>query len=365
MSFRHWGAASAVALTLLVLAAAVPAAACPYSSIQVRVQESTANPWATSVSVPAGTNIHVGVFKNGWGVPVDPGTVTLYAVEGSLWTPLSLSNGWETWHTSSYAATVNYIGYCNSTQGSASATFTGSSGGQQIDVLSYILPTYPTGGNHAVITNKTNPWRTFSNPGGNVGERLPGFFITKGWVNYADPIKAWSFEQMIYDSEWIYLVRDTSWTSTCSNGNEAGMLLFTYEGGQWKRGGRHFPRYINEGQIKESGSKYVQGVEKSIDPYIPLNPLEGQWCTAMYSGWTGTSIQADLSTAEYVGGTWYNDVLKLRAVGGSGDDDEWWFAKGIGLIRFDDGNQTEWATSINWDYKIGVRIPCEPNAPCM
>ncbi|WNG42845.1 hypothetical protein F0U60_01100 [Archangium minus] len=238
----------------------------------------------------------------------------------------------------------------------------------RIDVLSYILPGWPsssTGIKFSNITDKGNPWRTYSNSGGNVGERLNGFFITKGAIDYPySASKIWNFEQMIYDSNWIYLVRDTSWTSRCSDNNHiAGMLLFTYENNQWLRGGRHFPRFIDDGAKVSTGQKYIQGVERKTNSTD--NAQEGRWCDAQYAGWTSSEIQATLLGQRTLGTTTFNDVLSLKVVGGSGTGDEWWFAKGYGLIRFTDGTQTEQFTKITNPYEVVVRIPCEPSAPCM
>lgn len=348
--------------TLLALAAPVAAnAACQYSSVQVRVQPNTSTPWTQSLTTLLGNSVHVGVLKNGWGVPVDPGTITLYAVQGSYSTPVSLTNGWEMWWTPTTQGSWSFHAYCGGIfMGSASASY------YPIDVLSYVKPGGATGSIATIVTNKTNPWRTFANAGGSVGERLPGFFITKGNVNYAElPYKAWNFEQMIYDSNWIYLVRDTSWTSKCQdNQREAGMLLFTYENGQWLRGGRHFPRFIANGGTVSTGSKYIQGVEKKLNAG-DTGAQEGRWCTANYSGSTYSDVRADVLASYTAGTRTFNDVLRISIVGGSGTGDKWWFAKGVGLIRFGDGTQAERYDSINPDYQLGVRIPCEPNAPCM
>ena len=353
---------SALGIVFLTVASA-SAASCPYSSVQVRVQPDTSQPWATSTTVDVGQSVHVGVFRNGWGMPVDAGTVTVYAVQGSSWQLLNL-NTWETYFTGNYPATWSFIAYCGSSQDTASATFVDNSN-PIIDVLSYILPFHENGsangGTHALITDPGNAWRTFS-PGGNVGERLPGFYLTKGKVYGND---AWNFEQMIYDNNWIYLVRDTSWTAKClDNNREAGMLLFTYEYGEWKRGGRHFPRFIENGTSIWTGNKFIQGVEKKLHPK-DTTAQEGRWCNAEHSGTTTTEIQAELSASEIVGGDLYNDVLKLRAIGGSGEGDEWWFAKNVGLIHFHDNDSSESAAQLVDPHEIGVRIPCGAATPCM
>ena len=111
-------------LLLCAMPQAQAQSSCPYSSVQVRVQPNTSIPWTQSVTVPVNSSVHVGVFQNGWGVPVSPGTVTLYAVQGSLWLPVSLSNGWETWWSSSYAATWSFEAYCGGLWvGRATATY--------------------------------------------------------------------------------------------------------------------------------------------------------------------------------------------------------------------------------------------------
>jgi len=361
---KHAFAKHSLAVVLLALsmlfASYGASAACPYSSVQVRVQPNTATPWTTSVTVPWGQSVHVGVFKNGWGVPVDPGSIVLYAVQGSLNQQVGLSNGWETWWSSPYQATWSFQAYCGGTwMGSASATYS------VIDVLSYVKPGGVNGVNFSTITDKGNPWRTFSYNNGNIGERLPGFFITKGRVFYEEnPLRAWNFEQMIYDSSWIYLVRDTSWTAKClDNNREAGMLLLTYENNQWVRGGRHFPRFIANGSTVSTGNKHVQGVEKKMSPTD--NAQEGRWCNAQYSGTTSSQVRADLVASITLGNRTFTDVLKLSIVGGSGTGDAWWFAKNYGLIKFGDANQSESHSSIADPYALGVRIPCHPNAPCM
>ncbi len=231
---------------------------------------------------------------------------------------------------------------------------------QWIDVLSYVRP---CGGNcsFSVITNYGNPWRTFDKA---VGERLPSFFITKGGLDYST-YKAWNFEQMIYDGSWIYLVRDTSWTAHCSdNGHIAGMLLFTYENGQWLRGGRHFPRWIYNGSQVDTGSKYVQGVERKEGTW-DTGAQEGRWCSTPYSGWTSSTVRGDLVGGMWVGNRYFSDVLKLEIVAGAGTGDKWWFAKNTGFIKFTDGSITEYHDFTQDPYEVDVRIPCEPNPPCM
>lgn len=111
-------------LLLCAMPQAQAQSSCPYSSVQVRVQPNTSIPWTQSVTVPVNSSVHVGVFQNGWGVPVSPDTVTVYAVQGSLWLPVSLSNGWETWWSSSYAATWSFEAYCGGLWvGRATATY--------------------------------------------------------------------------------------------------------------------------------------------------------------------------------------------------------------------------------------------------
>lgn len=73
----------------------VTSAVCPYSSVQIRVQRDTSVPWNTSATLTAGQSVHVGVFKNGWGVPVDAGGIQVVLVDGSLPT-LILTSGWDT-----------------------------------------------------------------------------------------------------------------------------------------------------------------------------------------------------------------------------------------------------------------------------
>jgi len=238
---------------------------------------------------------------------------------------------------------------------------------QVIDVLSYVFPNPPYGNALSVITQLGNPWRTYSTGGYVWGERLPGFFITKGNAEYLPDgrVLIYNFEEMVYDSEWIYLVRDTSWTSHCQdNGHVVGQLLFVYENGQWLRGGRHFPRWIQPGYPVSTGQKYVQGVERKDGPN-DNSVQEGRWCTADYSGWTESTVAGELIGGQTVGGKYFSDVLQLRIVGGSGNGDIWWFAKGYGLIRFTDGSITEYHSSIANPYEVQVRIPCSPNAPCM
>jgi hypothetical protein len=344
------------------------AQSCPYSSVQIRVQPNTSTPWSTSASVPAGGQVHVGVFRNGSGVPVSPGTVTVVAVQGNQSPSVPLSNGWESWWSRDYAATWRFDVYCGGggVRESAFATFTSTG---TIDVLSYVKPGDANGVRFSIVTNLGNPWRTFSKNNGNLGERLPGFYITKGNVHVVNnATKAWNFEQMIYDSTWIYLVRDTSWTAKCLDVNpqiEAGMLLLTYENGQWLRGGRHFPRFIRNGGTAFTGNKLIQGTRKKKSPTHNVQQ-EGAWCSAEFSGVTSSTMRAELVSSYVVGNRTFFDVLKLSTAGGSGEGDAWWFAKGYGLIRFSGPNGfNEQHSHITNPYEVDVRIPCEPQAPCM
>ncbi|MFY2558195.1 hypothetical protein ACN469_11225 [Corallococcus terminator] len=85
-------------------------AACPYSSIQVRVQPNTSTPWTQNLTVANGTNVHIGVFYNGWGTPVAAGSVDVYAVQGSLAIPIS--TGWDVWWKPSMKSTWSFFAYC-------------------------------------------------------------------------------------------------------------------------------------------------------------------------------------------------------------------------------------------------------------
>lgn len=339
-------------------------AQCPYDSVQIRVQINTKTPWATSTQAALDKAIHIGVFKNGWGVPIDQGSVTVYAVQGSYYQILSLST-WETWWKPGVVRendTWTFHVYCGSKHDQVTATW-----GGQLDILSYVLPNWPQSQTGSIDTNQTNKgnyWRTYSNPGGDVSERFPGFYITKGGIDYAyADNKMWYFEQMIYDYEWIYLVRDTSWDAKCNdNKHVAGQLLFTYENNQWFRGGRHFPRFITNGGTKATGSKYVQGVERKLNLADPAQ--EGRWCTTPSSGFTSSKVYAEWIGRVKVGDKNFGNVLKLKIIEGSGQNDEWWFAKGYGLIYFTDGSQTESYQNLLPNFKVIVRIPCEPNPPC-
>jgi hypothetical protein len=329
-------------------------AQCPYSSVQIRVQPNTSIPWTTSASLTVGASVHVGVFKNGWGVPVDAGGVVVYLVQGSYYEVIPLA-GWQT-TLSARQGTYSLLVYCGALSDSATVSWPSSS--TVIDVLSYVLPNTPNGVVFSNITNLGIPWHTFSSSYFTDHERLPGFFITKG--NLDASLVAWNFEEMIYDSNWIYLVRDTSWTATCTDDSSpAGMLVFHWNGSQYLRGGRHFPRFINNGGTIDTGvTKYVQGVEIKKSPTD--NAQDGRWCPTAYSGLTSSSIRADLLGARTVGNTTFADVLQLRVVGGSGTPDTWWYAHGYGFIRFTDGNITEQFSFKKDPYNVQVHIPCDP-----
>lgn len=361
-----------LAALLLLAAAAAPAAhaQCPYSSVQIRVQINTTTPWNTATPAALNKNVHIGVFKNGWGVPIDQGGVTVYALQGAYYEILSLA-GWERWWKPSVSRTNDrwtFEVYCGGTfRDRAEVTW-----GTNLDVLPYVLPNYPpafTGTPNTVVTDKTNNWRTYSNANGNVGERLPGFYLTKGGIDWTWTTQPgfqtihWNFEQMIYDSQWIFLVRDTSWTARCANNNHlAGQLLFTYENGQWLRGGRHFPRTVVNGGTRDTGSKYVQGVQRAENHNDTAG--EGSWCNTPFSGWTSSTVYGEWIGRQTVGNRTFNDVLRLYIAAGSGASDEWWFARGTGMILFNDGSQIERHASTANNFPVTVRIPCYPNAPC-
>lgn len=353
----------------LALSAVEADAQCPYSSVQIRVQINTSTHWNTSTIAALDKPIHIGVFKNGWGVPIDQGGVTVFAIQGAFNQVLPLS-GWETWWKPGQAVTNDrwtFEVYCGGTfRDRAEATW-----GTNLDVLPYILPNYPgstLGSPNTVVTDKTNNWRTYST-GGNMNERLPGFFITKGGIDWTWTMQPgfqtihWNFEQMIYDGAWIYLVRDTSWDRLCTdNWHLAGQLVLTYENGQWLRGGRHFPRTIVNGGTRDTGWKYIQGVQRA--EHHADTAGEGRWCPAQNSGWAASTIYGEWIGRQTVGDRTFGDVLKLRTAGGAGAGDEWWFARGPGLIRFTDGSQSERHETTAFNYPVTVRIPCYPNAPC-
>ncbi|MCP3140493.1 hypothetical protein [Pyxidicoccus xibeiensis] len=99
----------------MAVASAPEAAAvdCPsnYTSLQVRVQPNTSIAWTRGLTVSNGTNVHIGVFYNGWGTPVANGSVDLYAIEGSLAIPIS--TGWDTWWRPSRASRWSFQAFCH------------------------------------------------------------------------------------------------------------------------------------------------------------------------------------------------------------------------------------------------------------
>ncbi len=333
---------------------------CPYNSVQIRVQEDTQHPWSKYISVPMSA-IHIGAFKNGWGVPIDAGTVSVHAANGSMSFPLQL-NVWETWWVPPLSGAWTFSVYCGPHSDSANAHWF-----NDIDVLSYVYPK-DSSGNDLDFTVDTkangaagNHWRTHSDYYGE--ESLPGFFITKGGTDY-NTGEAYNFEHMIYDSEWIYLVRDTSWDRRChDNGHLVGQLLFRNEGG-WKRGGPHFPRFIPNNQSRKTGSKYVQAVERKQNAG-DTQAIEGRWCDADNTGRTSSEIKAQIIPSITIGGRKFHDVLKLSVVGGSGTDDGWWFAKNFGLVRFSDANLTEEYSKTTQGFLLEIRMPCSPGPHCM
>lgn len=351
---RHLFARSALAL-LLLSTTLLAHAACITPTRPVQARASGVTQWGASASMPVNIPAYIQVDVN---VSLD--RLKLFAVNGSFSQPVPLNQKRIATWTVSMPSTWRFEAYCDGQRlGSANVTHTA-----QIDVLSYVRPGGIHGLPSAVMTNKENPWRTFSYNNGDLNERLPGFFITKGNVDWPTG-KAWNFEQMMYDSAWIYLVRDTSWTSHCiADGAPVGMLLFVDGPSGPLRGGRHFPRHIANGATVNTGQKRIQGVKKKTGPAHQLTD-EGAWCEAEHAGWTSSDVRADVYATATIGGKALENVLKLSIVGGSGNQDAWWFAQGIGLVQFRDANQQEYLNRIENLLEIGVRIPCEPLAPCM
>lgn len=344
-----------VAIAALLLSMAFLAEAiCLTPRQPVQTKPAGESVWSTAASTPVNIPAYVRVDA-----PVD--RVKLYAIKGSFKQLVRLNDkGIAQWNQST-PALWRFEAMCDGLLiGAATIEHTAD-----IDVLSYVRPGGIHGLRSAVTTNMTNPWRTYSFNGGDVGERLPGFFITKGNVNW-NTGQVLEFEQMIYDNNWIYLVRDTSWRSHClADSAPVGMIQFINQGGVQVRGGRHFPRRIINGGTIATGEKRIQGVKKKSNWTTPTPPDEGTWCDAMYSGWTSSQIRADIYAALMIGGKHVENVLKLSTVGGSGNGDAWWFAHGIGLVQFKDDGMLEYMIAVDYPRDYVARIPCEPGPPCM
>jgi hypothetical protein len=343
-----------IAITALLCSTTFLAeASCLTPREPVQTKPGGESAWSRMASTPVNIPAYVRV-----NAPVD--RVKLYAIKGASKQLVTLNDkGIAQWNQS-IPALWRFEATCDGLPiGSATIEHTA-----EIDVLSYVRPGGIHGLRSAVTTNKVNPWRTYSYNNGMIGERLPGFFITKGSADW-ETGKVLQFEQMIYDNDWIYLVRDTSWDSKCiSDMAPVGMIQFIQQGPTQVRGGRHFPRRIESGASVDTGPKRIQGVKKMYDwSFVPLD--EGDWCEAVHSGWSTSVVRADVHTAWMIGGKRVENVLRLSILDGVGAGDNWWFAHGIGLVQFKDEEQLEYMIAVDYPRDYVARIPCEPGPPCM
>lgn len=307
-----WGALAIAGLCFL--AAGELAAQCPYSSVQSRVQLNEANPWQQSLSVGPGQSFRVGAFKNGWGVFVDPGTTTISvtAPSGTVTYP---ANG--SYVTASQAGVYTVRATC----GSLSDTATVSSVGTAYDMFDYMRHDNT---NKAILltTNdgQTQVIRSYTV----TGDR---FYITKNW----DGSGATDYEEYMYDSSYIYLVRDTSWQAA----NWCGSAPTSFElwTGLRNRGAR-FPRYVTNGSTHTPPASIIKARKEGNGCALCDSPVDSD------GQYVATTYRFDyLASKTFSTGQTVTNVMKITITGGAGSGETYYYAKALGFVGYEDPYQ--------------------------
>lgn len=139
------------------------------------------------------------------------------------------------------------------------------------------------------------------------------------------------YEEYTYDSNYIYLVRDTSWQpdNWCS-GQQTSFELWT--GGR-NRGAR-FPRYVYDNQEVTPPAAIIKARKEGNGCGLcnaPKGDSDGQYVTSTYR------FDHLSSKTFYTGQTVY-DVIKVAIIGGvaSEKNEVYYFSKSLGWVGFED-----------------------------
>lgn len=343
----------AVRVVLLSLFAAVLTAsgeahaACPYSSIQARVQFNINTPWEPSIALTAGQTFNVASLKNGFGQLTDPGTTTLsvQAPNGIIIYPSSNPATITASLTGNYLVSANCQGLSSNV-----ATVSVSSNPTTYDMLDYMKHDDPNTTN-VLMTNlgQEQHFRTY--------EFAPNrFFITK---NYNSGIGAADeYEEFYYDSTYIYLVRDTSWQpeNWCTPGVQTQFEL-------WHNGvnrGAWIPRLV------QSGNTYTTG------PFEVKARYEGgtcQVCDSPTDSNGNTSVTRTVKVTHYATAPFNSlitDVIDLHVIDGPGLGEHYYFSKTMGWVGYTDPTpQTSYWHHYANPFQLTIRDSCPIKNPGM
>lgn len=176
----------------------------------------------------------------------------------------------------------------------------------QVDTLEYIFPTNP---NLVSVVDSAYGQQKFQTYPTTINGQ-PGLV----WDKSYDASPNTYFEEYTFDNQYIYHLRDTTWTNTCSDGSEAYYSLFQ-PGGQ--EGGQYLHRCVTPGQSYTVTAE-IRAYSKST-------------CGPCDAGF-GTSTTASTTYSVQTQG----DLLIINNTGGSGAGDIKTFKKGVGLVGFSD-----------------------------
>lgn len=341
---------SLTALALLMAGGALfagPAAAqCPYTSVQSRVQPNVSTPWTQSLNVVLGQQFRVGAFKNGWGVFVDPGTatITVTAPNSSQSFP---ANG--SYVTASQAGVYTVRVTC----GSFSDTATVSSVGSAYDMLDYMRSDTPAKPNMLKQNgNGVQPIRSYD-------VTSDRFYITKAFADGSG--KSPEYEEYTWDSNYIYLVRDTSWQpENWCNGQQTSFELWT--GGR-NRGVR-FPRYVTHGQVAPVPSYIIKARKEGNGCGLCDSPFDSN---GLYTNATYRFEKLASKFFSQTGKT-VNDVIKVSILEGVGSDQNevFYFAKALGWVGFEsDDAWSHFQEQSSTNYEVLAKDACPGTSGCV
>ncbi|MBJ6759796.1 hypothetical protein JGU66_03415 [Myxococcaceae bacterium JPH2] len=302
-------------LSVLVLAGQAQAV-CPFTSIQARVQQNIQTSWVSTLSVSQGQTFNVASLKNDWGQLTDAGTTTL-SVQTPSGAVTNMANN-PTTLTATQTGTYTITANCQGLTSNVATVSVSSSPPVTYDMLDYMMNDNPSMTNELVTNlNQHQHFRAFI--------FAPGrFYITKNWNGTG----ADEFEELAYDTSYIYLVRDTSWQAAnfCTAGNQTSFEL-------WSNGlnrGAWIPRTVSSGSTYTTGpfeikARYEGGTCQVCDSVSDSNGA---------SNITRTIVTTHHATAPF--NSALTDIMEVYVSSGPGAGEHYYFSKTLGWVGYTD-----------------------------